>query len=161
MCIRQLHSKGLTSYAENFLLWHHLGDKTKEHNLDLVEAIKESLRTTFNVHNLVLFIESAAQRSAINMQRPEGVSKKGPTLTCPTLLITGDSAPHLDKVVETNSKLDPTKSNLLIVSECGGLPLEEQPGKVARAFILFLQGLSYGRVAAVIIASFLIGPLHV
>ena len=146
MCVRQLQSKGLTTFVEDYMLWHHFGDRTRENNMDLVNAFKESMGSLFIPHNLSLFIDSNARRSAVNMQRPEGTSREvSTTLTCPTLLITGASAPHQDEVVETNSKLDPTTSDLLVVSDCGGMPLEEQPSKVARAFILFLQGLSYGK----------------
>jgi hypothetical protein len=33
---------------------------------------------------------------------------------------------------------------LLQIQDCGGMPLEETPGKVCEAFRLFLQGMGYG-----------------
>ena len=30
------------------------------------------------------------------------------------------------------------------IADCGGMPLEEQPGKTCEAFRLFLQGMGYG-----------------
>ena len=78
------------------------------------------------------------------MQRPDKTSaKKVPALKSAALLITGDNSPHQDDVVNTNSRLDPEISNYFKVSESGGMPLEEQPHKVATSLILFLQGLGY------------------
>lgn len=78
------------------------------------------------------------------MQRPDKTSaKKVHALKSATLLITGDNSPHQDDVVNTNSRLDPEISNYFKVSESGGMPLEEQPHKVATSLILFLQGLGY------------------
>ncbi|KAK2504638.1 hypothetical protein MC885_008537, partial [Smutsia gigantea] len=44
------------------------------------------------------------------------------TLQCPALLVVGDNSPAVDAVVECNSKLDPTKTTLLKMADCGGLP---------------------------------------
>lgn len=78
------------------------------------------------------------------MQRPDKTSaKKVPALKSAALLITGDNSPHQDDVVNTNARLDPEISNYFKVSESGGMPLEEQPHKVATSLILFLQGLGY------------------
>ena len=57
----------------------------------------------------------------------------------------GDHSPHDDDVVETNGRLDPTKSAFVKFADCGGLVLEEQPAKMAEAFRHFLQGLGYGK----------------
>ena len=35
--------------------------------------------------------------------------------------------------------------DLLQIADCGGMPLEEQPGKVCEAFRLFLQGQGYSK----------------
>ncbi len=64
---------------------------------------------------------------------------------CSILNITGDSSPHEDEVVETNGRLDPTKSSFVKFGDCGGMVLEEQPAKVAEALRHYLQGLGYGR----------------
>lgn len=145
MCVKQLQSKGLTTFVEDYLLWHHFGTKTKEENLDLVHAFKQSIHTVLSPRNLSLFINSYLQRSDLQMQRPEpGSAKKVQlTLKCVSLLITGSNSPHQDDVIDTNSRLDPAKSNYFKVSDCGGMPLEEQPHKVATSLILFLQGLGY------------------
>jgi len=39
-----------------------------------------------------------------------------------------------------NSKLDPTRSNWMKISDSSGLVLEEKPDKVTEAVLLFLQG---------------------
>ena len=46
------------------------------------------------------------------------------------MLLVGDDSPHLDDVVAMNNGLDPSKTSLVKVSDCGGLILEEQPEKV-------------------------------
>ncbi|EFB30108.1 hypothetical protein PANDA_004223, partial [Ailuropoda melanoleuca] len=65
------------------------------------------------------------------------------TLQCPALLVVGDSSPAVDAVVECNSKLDPTKTTLLKMADCGGLPQISQPAKLAEAFKYFVQGMGY------------------
>lgn len=144
LCVRQLQNKGLTTFVEDYLLWHHFGKKTKEENLDLVHAFKQSIHSALSPRNLALFINSYLHRSDLQMQRPDKTSaKKVHALKSATLLITGDNSPHQDDVVNTNSRLDPEISNYFKVSESGGMPLEEQPHKVATSLILFLQGLGY------------------
>lgn len=56
----------------------------------------------------------------------------------------GDESPHDDDVVETNGRLDPTKSAFVKFADCGGMILEEQPAKMAEGLRHFLQGLGYG-----------------
>uniref|UniRef100_A0A2K6NTC7 N-myc downstream regulated 1 n=1 Tax=Rhinopithecus roxellana TaxID=61622 RepID=A0A2K6NTC7_RHIRO len=46
-------------------------------------------------------------------------------------------------LVECNSKLDPTKTTLLKMADCGGLPQISQPAKLAEAFKYFVQGMGY------------------
>ena len=129
---------------EDYLLWHHFGKKTKEENLDLVYAFKQSIHTVLRPRNLALLINSYLHRTDLHIHRPDKTSaKKVQSLTCSTLLITGANSPHQDDVVDTNSRLDPTISNYFKVSDSGGMPLEEQPHKVATSLILFLQGLGY------------------
>ncbi|KAF1391077.1 hypothetical protein PFLUV_G00064850 [Perca fluviatilis] len=62
---------------------------------------------------------------------------------CPALLVVGDTSPAVDVVVECNSRLNPTKTTLLKMADCGGLPQVVQPGKLAEAFKYFVQGMSY------------------
>uniref|UniRef100_A0A8C1XM42 Ndrg family member 3b n=1 Tax=Cyprinus carpio TaxID=7962 RepID=A0A8C1XM42_CYPCA len=62
---------------------------------------------------------------------------------CPALLIVGDTSPAVEAVVECNSRLNPTKTTLLKMADCGGLPQVVQPGKLAEAFKYFVQGMGY------------------
>jgi hypothetical protein len=57
----------------------------------------------------------------------------------------GDHSPHEDDVVETNGRLDPTKSSFVKFADCGGMVLEEQPAKMSESLRHFLQGLGYGK----------------
>uniref|UniRef100_A0A8C6Z879 N-myc downstream-regulated gene 1 protein n=1 Tax=Nothoprocta perdicaria TaxID=30464 RepID=A0A8C6Z879_NOTPE len=50
---------------------------------------------------------------------------------------------ELGGCVECNSKLDPTKTTLLKMADCGGLPQVSQPAKLAEAFKYFVQGMGY------------------
>ena len=146
LCVRQLQSKGLTTFVEDYLLWHHFGKKTKEENMDLVYAFKQSIHNVLNPRNLSLLINSYLHRTDLQIKRPDKTSTKRaqiPSLKCPTLLITGANSPHQDDVVDTNARLDPEISSYFNVSDSGGMPLEEQPHKVATSVILFLQGLGY------------------
>lgn len=144
--MRQLQSKGMTTFVEDFLLWHHFGDKTKIENMDLALAYKESLRSLLNPKNLGLFLDSYIKRTVIEMVRPDVLTKEKKTLKCPTLLLTGTSAPHRNEVAEAYGNLDPSISEYIKISDCGGMPLEEQPHKVATAMILFLQGQGFGKL---------------
>ncbi|ERE89268.1 protein NDRG1 [Cricetulus griseus] len=65
------------------------------------------------------------------------------TLQCPALQVVGDNSPAIDAVVECNSKLNPTKTTLLKMADCGGLPQISQPAKLADAFKYFVQGMGY------------------
>uniref|UniRef100_A0AAQ5ZTW3 Protein NDRG3 n=1 Tax=Amphiprion ocellaris TaxID=80972 RepID=A0AAQ5ZTW3_AMPOC len=67
------------------------------------------------------------------------------TLTCPALLVVGDTSPAVEAVVECNSRLNPTKTTLLKMADCGGLPQVVQPGKLAEAFKYFVQGMGYSK----------------
>uniref|UniRef100_A0AAQ4PLJ3 N-myc downstream regulated 1b n=1 Tax=Gasterosteus aculeatus aculeatus TaxID=481459 RepID=A0AAQ4PLJ3_GASAC len=62
---------------------------------------------------------------------------------CSTLLIVGDNSPAVEAVVDCNSKLDPTKTTLLKMADCGGLPQVDQPAKVIEALKYFIQGMGY------------------
>uniref|UniRef100_A0A8C1RF75 Ndrg family member 3a n=1 Tax=Cyprinus carpio TaxID=7962 RepID=A0A8C1RF75_CYPCA len=58
-------------------------------------------------------------------------------------VMVGDTSPAVEAVVECNSRLNPTKTTLLKMADCGGLPQVVQPGKLAEAFKYFVQGMGY------------------
>ena len=143
VCKKQLQTKGMTSFVEEYLLWHHFGNKTMETNLDLKHAYLESVKTLLNPFNLSLFIDSYIRRTDLGIHRPD-TNPNHKTIKVPILLLSGVFSPHDDDVVNMNSRLDPKNSNYMKVSDSGGMELEEQPAKVATALVLFLQGIGYG-----------------
>lgn len=133
---RYLRSKGMTQGVLDYLMWHHFGRGTEERNHDLVYVYRNYFERCINPGNLALFIDSYIRRTELNMARQSN------TLTMPVINITGALSPHVDETVTLNSKLDPTSSSWMKISDCS-MVLEEQPSKVSEALRLFLQGLGY------------------
>ncbi|KAL4234168.1 Protein ndrg3 [Mactra antiquata] len=139
-----LWSGQMTNFTEEYLLWHWFGKKTRWDNHDLVTVYKDYVKA-INAQNLSLFIESYLRRTDLDMIRELDAIKKGTvrTIKCRTLMVVGDDSPHIDDVVDMNGRMDPEETDFMKISDCGGMPLEEQPGKVCEAFRLFLQGMGY------------------
>ncbi|KAG8323185.1 Protein ndrg3 [Homalodisca vitripennis] len=135
---RYLKSKGMTQGVLDYLMWHHFGRGTEERNHDLVQVYRTYFERFINPGNLAMFIDSYVRRSDLNMTR------NGATLSMPVLNISGALSPHMEETVTLNSRLDPTNSSWMKISDCG-MVLEEQPNKVSEALRLFLQGLGYGK----------------
>uniref|UniRef100_A0A1B6H4L6 Protein NDRG3 n=2 Tax=Cuerna arida TaxID=1464854 RepID=A0A1B6H4L6_9HEMI len=133
---RYLKSKGMTQGVLDYLMWHHFGRGTEERNHDLVQVYRTYFERFINPGNLAMFIDSYVRRSDLNMTR------NGATLSVPVLNISGALSPHMEETVTLNSRLDPTNSSWMKISDCG-MVLEEQPNKVSEALRLFLQGLGY------------------
>ncbi|CAO1312983.1 unnamed protein product [Diamesa serratosioi] len=143
MNARNLRSKGMTQGVLEYLMWHHFGRNPEERNLDLVSMYKSYFERSINPVNLAMLIDSYVKRSDMNIARtPSGSPQAAATLKMPVLNITGSLSPHIDDTVTFNGRLEPTKTNWMKISDCG-LVLEEQPGKLAEAFRLFLQGEGY------------------
>lgn len=133
---RYLKSKGMTQGVLDYLMWHHFGRGTEERNHDLVQVYRNYFERYISPGNLALFIDSYVRRSDLNMAR------SGATLSMPVLNISGALSPHMEETVTLNSRLDPSNSSWMKISDCG-MVLEEQPNKVSEALRLFLQGLGY------------------
>ncbi|XP_039592643.1 protein NDRG1-like, partial [Polypterus senegalus] len=113
-------------------------------NHELIQTYRQHISNEVNQHNLQLFVDAYNSRRDLEIERPVlGGNANIKTLKCPTLLVVGDSSPAVDAVVECNSKLDPTKTTLLKMADCGGLPQVDQPGKLTEAFKYFIQGMGY------------------
>ncbi|XP_014667168.1 PREDICTED: protein NDRG3-like isoform X2 [Priapulus caudatus] len=142
-----LRGKGMTEFSQDYLLWHHFGKDTTELNHDLVTIFRENL-LKLNPMNLAMFVDSWIRRTDLNICRQQDPEKKKAMkgIKCQVLEITGAFSPHVDDTVDMNSRLDPTISNWMKLSDCGGLVLEEQPAKVCEALVLFLQGMGYGKL---------------
>ncbi|RXN00602.1 Protein NDRG1 [Acipenser ruthenus] len=128
--------------AEGLIDW--AANKEEIHNNhDLIQTYRQLITNEINQSNLQLFVNSYNSRRDLEIERPIPGQSNVKTLKCPTLLVAGDSSPAVDAVVECNSKLDPTKTTLLKMADCGGLPQVDQPAKLTEAFKYFIQGMGY------------------
>ncbi|KAM8967741.1 protein NDRG1 [Pelodytes ibericus] len=133
---------GWTNALPDMVISHLFAKEEIQSNPDLVQTYRQHIIHDINHNNLQLFVKSYTSRRDLEIERPvPGTSVV--TLKCPALLVVGDSSPAVDAVVECNSKLDPTKTTLLKMSDCGGFPQVVQPGKLAEAFKYFVQGMGY------------------
>ncbi|RWS28631.1 NDRG3-like protein 1 [Leptotrombidium deliense] len=125
--------------TQDYLMWHHFGKVNAERNHDLISVYKEYFcGKSINARNLSLFIDSYVKRSDLGIVRGD----KGNNFKCPVLLLCGAFSPHVEDTVTMNSRLNPSDSTWMKLSDCG-MVLEEQPGKVEEALRLFIQGLGY------------------
>ncbi|NXA41524.1 NDRG3 protein, partial [Eudromia elegans] len=136
---------GWTTNIVDIVLAHHFGHEELQANLDLIQTYRLHIAQDINQDNLQLFLTSYNSRRDLEIERPVlGVNENtAKTLKCPALLVVGDSSPAVEAVVECNSRLDPTKTTLLKMADCGGLPQVVQPGKLTEAFKYFVQGMGY------------------
>uniref|UniRef100_A0A8C5PWR4 Protein NDRG3 n=1 Tax=Leptobrachium leishanense TaxID=445787 RepID=A0A8C5PWR4_9ANUR len=135
---------GWTSNVVDIVLSHLFGSDELQSNLDLIQTYRLHIAQDINQENLQLFVNSYNSRKDLEIERPAfGTTDAEGTLECPTLLVVGDNSPAVDPVVECNARLDPTRTTLLKMADCGGLPQAVQPGKLAEALKYFIQGLGY------------------
>ncbi|KAG4073716.1 hypothetical protein HA402_000940 [Bradysia odoriphaga] len=140
---RYLRSKGMTQGVVDYLMWHHFGRNPEERNHDLAQMYKSHFERSVNPTNLAMLINSYIHRTDLQIARtPSGSPQAAATLKMPVINITGALSPHVDDTVTLNGRLDPTNSSWMKISDCA-MVLEEQPGKLAEAFRLFLQGEGY------------------
>ena len=130
--------------CQDYLLWHHFGHiNTHQRNRDLIDVYRKHFSgKSLNGKNLAMFISAFISRTDLDIER----NVKAKNFKCPILLMTGDFSPHIDDTVNMNSRLNPENSTWMKLSDCG-MVLEEQPGKVAEAMRLFIQGLGYSLAA--------------
>ncbi|XP_033102840.1 uncharacterized protein ZK1073.1-like isoform X2 [Anneissia japonica] len=125
--------KGMNPKVENYILWHHLGNHSKD-KLDVVQEYHENLYKRINSRNLHLFIDSFINRNNI-IDKLDG-------LKLPMLLVTGSRSPHLKDVDKMWSHVhDKRLSNLLKAEDVAGDIKEEDPRKLIESMTYFLQGL--------------------
>ncbi|XP_046874644.1 protein NDRG1a isoform X1 [Hypomesus transpacificus] len=128
----------------DMIISHLFGKEEIHNNLDLIATYRHHITTDMNQFNLQHFVKSYTSRRDLEIERPiPGGSSTVKTLKCPSLLVVGDSSPAVDAVVECNTKLDPTKTTLLKMADCGGMPQVDQPAKLTEAFKYFIQGMGY------------------
>lgn len=133
---------GWTHAQPDTIITHLFGKEDIHHNQDLIATHRHHIVNDMNQFNLHLFVKSYESRRDLEIERPVPGSNVR-TLKCPSLLVVGDSSPAVEAVVECNTKLDPTKTTLLKMADCGGMPQIDQPGKLTEAFKYFIQGMGY------------------
>uniref|UniRef100_V9L2G6 Protein NDRG2 n=1 Tax=Callorhinchus milii TaxID=7868 RepID=V9L2G6_CALMI len=129
---------GLTSSFTDVLLSHLFSQEELSNNSDVVMSFRRRLSSGSSLSNTEMFWNSYNSRRDLEIDRTGGK-----TIKCPTMLVVGDQAPHEDTVVDCNSKLSPTQTSFLKMSDAGGQPQISQPGKLAEAFKYFVQGMGY------------------
>ncbi|XP_052465687.1 protein NDRG3-like isoform X2 [Carassius gibelio] len=136
---------GWTSNLVDIVMAHHFSTEELTDNQELIQTYRLHIAQDINQDNLALFCGSYNARQDLGIERPiAGLNENTvKTLTCPSLLVVGDMSPAVEAVVECNSRLNPTKTTLLKMADCGGLPQVVQPGKLAEAFKYFVQGMGY------------------
>ncbi|XP_077070255.1 protein NDRG3b isoform X3 [Siphateles boraxobius] len=136
---------GWTSNLIDIVMAHHFSTDELTENQEIIQTYRLHIAQDINQDNLALFCQSYNSRQDLEIERPVlGLNENTvKTLKCPSLLIVGDTSPAVDAVVECNSRLNPTKTTLLKMADCGGLPQVVQPGKLAEAFKYFVQGMGY------------------
>lgn len=129
--------------TQDYLMWHHFGAVDEKRNRDLLYVFRNLFSGQhLNARNLSLLIDAYIRRTDVNLVR--GDQEKN--IQCPVLLMCGHDAPHVDDTVEFNAKLNPELSTWMKLQDCS-MVLEEQPGKVAEALRLFIQGLGHSLTA--------------
>ncbi|KAJ0023256.1 hypothetical protein NQD34_003155 [Periophthalmus magnuspinnatus] len=136
---------GWTSNLVDIVMAHHFSTDELTDNQELIQTYRLHIAQDINQDNLALFCGSYQYRRDLGIERPiVGLNEDTVnTLICPALLVVGDTSPAVEAVVECNSRLNPTKTTLLKMADCGGLPQVVQPGKLAEAFKYFVQGMGY------------------
>uniref|UniRef100_A0A8C2WU47 Protein NDRG3 n=1 Tax=Cyclopterus lumpus TaxID=8103 RepID=A0A8C2WU47_CYCLU len=114
---------GWTSNLVDMIMGHYFSADELTENTEIVQTYRLHVSQDVPQDNLAMFYNSYSR--------------------CPSLLVVGDTSPAVDVVVECNSRLNPTKTTLLKMADCGGLPQVVQPGKLAEAFKYFVQGMGY------------------
>uniref|UniRef100_A0A8C8F016 Protein NDRG3 n=1 Tax=Oncorhynchus tshawytscha TaxID=74940 RepID=A0A8C8F016_ONCTS len=130
--------------AKGWMDWAASKDELSD-NQEITQTYRLHIAQDINQDNLALFCNSYNSRRDLEIERPiTGLTEDTVnTLKCTSLLVVGDTSPAVDAVVECNSRLNPTKTTLLKMQDCGGLPQVIQPGKLAEAFKYFVQGMGY------------------
>ncbi|XP_043946101.1 protein NDRG3 [Protopterus annectens] len=136
---------GWTSNLVDIVMTHHFSHDELQADQEIIQTYRLHIAQDINPDNLSLFVNSYNSRRDLDIERPvPGMSEDTvDTLKCPVLLVVGDSSPAVEAVVECNARLNPTRTTLLKMADCGGLPQVVQPGKLTEAFKYFVQGMGY------------------
>lgn len=147
----QLGSKGFTSTANKFLIWHLFGasgtkatknDATKAAvNLDLMDRTLRKMNSDMNPHNLSEYVKSYMNRKDILAELKEN-------LKCRVLIITSEFSPYkeqgeaIQKALSQRPKQsakEENKSEIMIGQNAINIFFED-PGKCGEAVLALMQG---------------------
>uniref|UniRef100_A0A671PCL9 Protein NDRG2 n=1 Tax=Sinocyclocheilus anshuiensis TaxID=1608454 RepID=A0A671PCL9_9TELE len=122
---------GWTSNLVDIVMAHHFSTEELTDNQELIQTYRLHIAQDINQDNLALFCGSYNARQDLGIERPVAEFY---FMSCHVIMPFS---------VECNSRLNPTKTTLLKMADCGGLPQVVQPGKLAEAFKYFVQGMGY------------------
>lgn len=140
----QLRWRGMTNASLDYLMWNYF-NKYQEYRPDLASFYRQHFANNVNAVNLALFIDSFINRSDLNINREGDPSRRHavPSITCRVLQIAAGESPYYEETIQLNSRLYPEVSEWLKIQDADGFVLDEEPGKVAQAILLQLQGIGY------------------
>jgi len=142
--VSHMRNHGITQAVLDYLMWHHFGANPEERAHDLLSVYRHYFNNDVQAKNLAKLTEQYIWREAIDLERENNMDAKGDakTLKVPVLNIVGSFSPFVEETVQLNGKLNPANVNWLKIQD-SAMVIEEQPGKVAEAFRLFMQGQGY------------------
>lgn len=136
----KLEHLGMNPTAEAYLMMHRFGSFEKAKDQDelnkAINSFQQSLRKNINAQNLKRFVKSFMKRTNIAEQTGK--------MKCPVLLVTGALA-SFNHTVHTLAgfmlaKMEKNKVEIIEVEGVANV-LEENPDRLAEAFLYFCQGL--------------------
>uniref|UniRef100_A0A8C5AUG9 Protein NDRG2 n=1 Tax=Gadus morhua TaxID=8049 RepID=A0A8C5AUG9_GADMO len=134
---------GWTSTLVDNIMSHHFSPDEISDNLEIIQTFRLHISQDIPQENLGLFYTSYDSRLELPIERPiPGLNEHTvTTLSCPALLVVGDTSPAVDVVVSHDSRVRFT-FHLFCSCFCPErLPMS--PGKLAEAFKYFVQGMGY------------------
>lgn len=142
--ISQMRQHGVTQAVLDYLMWHHFGTAAELRSHDLVSLYQHYFSNEVQGKNLAKLAEQYIWRTAIDINRDENFEGKGDTKTLkvPILNVVGAYSPFVDETVTLNGSLNPVNTNWIKIQDAA-MVLEEQPGKITEALLLFMQGQGY------------------
>uniref|UniRef100_A0A8C8C6R8 N-myc downstream regulated 1a n=1 Tax=Oncorhynchus tshawytscha TaxID=74940 RepID=A0A8C8C6R8_ONCTS len=124
----------------DMLIGHLFGKEEISNNHDLIATYRHHIMNDMNQYNLQHFVKAYNSRRDLEIERPiPGGKVTVRTLTCPSLLVVGDSSPAVDAVVSTHSVILNVINKSLTIMPLVLIP----PAKLTEAFKYFIQGMGY------------------
>ena len=124
--VNQLKTQGITKGVVDYFLWYHFGHDChlkllSEHHC--FTSYVNQWETRMLGGNVAMLVEQYINRSDIPIKRYGGCPH------VPVLCLVGSSSPHVNDLLSTISKLDPSKTSWIKFNNSGNV-LEEEPQKV-------------------------------